>query len=529
MDIDYMDHYRIFSFSPRTFANALDLNRDLAALGFHNVWIIDPAIRAESSPGVSRVFDTGMAQNVWVKQSDGKTAYHGNQWPSQDSDKSMRTFSLFPDFTSPLVRTWWATQFKDFLLNGVDGVWNDMNEPAVFVDSHTMPDDNRHIGDSSLINYDGHPQGAARAAGPHARYHNVYGMLMARSTREGIGAAAPERRPFVLARANFIGGQRYAAAWTGDNTANWEHLKMSIPMILNLGLSGQPFAGADIGGYRYSKDEKPQLTKEDDAKLFARWLGFGALYPFSRSHYEHDFGPQGTAPGWQREPWSFSAEIVESNRRAVDRRYRLMPYLYTAFYEASTSGLPVMNPLFFADPMDPKLRGVDDSFLLGRDLLVTVQVDPAVVKKPVLPKGIWHQIGFPVDGEKNPATDIDTPNLAGLYVRGGAIVPTGPLMQYTDEKPLDPVTLLICLDNQGEANGILYEDAGEGFDYLKGAYRLTTYHASEANGNVVVTSSAEGKLPPSSRAVAVRVFWHDKEFTGSGKEGSPISIAVPQP
>jgi Glycosyl hydrolases family 31/Galactose mutarotase-like len=266
MDIDYMDHYRIFSFSPQTFGDAPDLNHDLAALGFHNVWMIDPAIRAESSPGVSRVFDTGMAQNVWVKQSDGKTAYHGNQWPIQDPDKSMRTFSLFPDFTSPPVRTWWGTQFKDFLSKGVDGVWNDMNEPAVFVDAHTMPDDNRHLGDPSLTDYDGHPQGAARAAGPHIRYHNVYGMLMARSTREGIASVAPERRPFVLARANLIGGQRYAAAWTGDNTANWEHLRMSIPMILNLGLSGQPFAGADIGGYRYSKDDKPQLTKQDDAK-----------------------------------------------------------------------------------------------------------------------------------------------------------------------------------------------------------------------------------------------------------------------
>jgi alpha-glucosidase len=529
MDIDYMDHYRIFSFSPRTFADAPDLNHDLAALGLHNVWMIDPAIRAESSPGVSRVFDTGMAKNVWVKQSDGKTAYHGNQWPIQDPDKSMRTFSLFPDFTSPSVRTWWGTQFKDFLSKGVDGVWNDMNEPAVFVDAHTMPDDNRHVGDPSLVDYEGQPQGAARAVGPHTRYHNVYGMLMARSTREGIAVAAPARRPFVLARANFIGGQRYAAAWTGDNTANWEHLKMSIPMILNLGLSGQPFAGADIGGYRYSKDEKPQLTKEDDAKLFERWLGFGALYPFSRAHYERDFGPQGTPPGWQREPWTFSNEIVETNRRAIDRRYRLMPYLYTVFHEASIGGLPIMRPLFFVDPKDSQLRGIDDSFLLGSDLLVAVQVDPVAVRNPILPKGIWRQIGFPLDGQNESGVDIDTPNLPRLYVRGGAIVPTGPVMQYTGEKPLDPVTLLVCLDDQGKANGTLYEDAGDGFDYLKGAYRLTTYHATEANGHVEVTSRTEGNFPPSNRSLSLRILWHGKEFNGNGKEGSPISIGVAGP
>ena len=505
MDIDYMDHYRIFSFSPKTFADAPDLNRDLKALGFHNVWIIDPAVRAEAAPRASRVFDTGMARNVWVRKSDGRTPYRGNQWPSQDPDKSMRTSSLFPDFTSPSVRTWWAGLFRDFLSKGVDGVWNDMNEPAVFVDSHTMPDDNRHTGDPALFDFNGRPQGVDRAIGPHTRYHNVYGMLMARATREGLADAAPERRPFVLARANFIGGQRYAAAWTGDNTANWEHLQMSIPMILNLGLSGQPFAGADIGGYRYPKEERRPLNKEDDAKLFERWLGIGSLYPFSRAHYERNFGPAGTpTPGWSREPWAFPHEAVRSNRLAIDRRYRLLPYLYTLFHDASTSGLPIMTPLFFADAKDPKLRGVDDSFLLGTDLLVAAQVDPVAVKKPILPRGIWQRFGFSLEDEKNGGTDIDEPNLPSLYLRGGSIIPTGPIMQHTGEQPLGEVTLLICLDEQGKAMGTLYEDAGDGLDYLKGAYRLTTYHASEVGGKVLVTSSAEGKLPSINRPISVR-------------------------
>ena len=530
MDIDYMDHYRIFSFSPQTFADAKDLNDDLADLGLHNVWMIDPAVRAEKSVGVTRVYDSGMAQDVWVKLADGKTPYHGSQWPEQDPDKTMRTFSLFPDFTSPAVRTWWSGQFKDFLAKGVDGVWNDMNEPAVFVDQpHTMPDSNRHAGDPSLPNYAGQqPQGVARASGSHVRYHNVYGMLMAESTRTAIAGAAPNRRPFVLARANFIGGQRFAAAWTGDNTANWEHLRMSIPMILNLGLSGQPFAGADIGGYRYSKDEKPPLTKEDDGKLFARWLGIGALYPFSRAHYERNFGPPGVAPpGWRREPWAYPSDLVESNRRAIERRYRLLPYLYTVFYEASTTGLPVMRPLFFADPKDPQLREADESFLLGDDVLVAAQVDPTVVKVPRLPAGMWHKFGIPADDEKT-GTDIDEPNLPGLYLRGGAIHPLGPLIEYTGEKPLDPLTLLISLDDKGEASGLLYEDAGDGMEYLNGAYRLATYHARMAEGKIVVTSTAEGQLPAPARSVAVRVFWHEQEFAASGKEGEPISIPVPQ-
>jgi alpha-glucosidase len=533
MDIDYMDHYRIFSFSPKTFADASDLNHDLAELGFHNVWMIDPAVRAENAPGASRVFDTGTQQDVWVKVQDGKTVYHGNQWPHQDPDKSMQTYSVFPDFTSPRVRAWWKTQFKDYLAKNVDGVWNDMNEPAVFVDQpHTMPGTNRHAGDPALIDYQGQSQGPARAAGPHTRYHNVYGELMAQSTREGIASNRPTRRPFVLARANYIGGQRYAAAWTGDNTANWEHLKMSIPMLLNLGLSGQPFAGADIGGYRYSKDEKPLLTQADDGKLFERWLGFGALYPFSRAHYERNFGPPGTpAPGWRREPWTYPPDIADTNRRAIDRRYRLLPYLYTVFHEAGTTGLPVMRPLFFADPKDPALRNVDDSFLIGSDLLVAVQVEPAAVNPTVLPKGPWHKVGFPVDDpsahESGGATDIDTPNLPALYLRGGAIVPTGPLTQYVDEKPLNPVTLLVHLDDLGTATGTLYEDAGDGFDFTRGAYRLTTYRAAISNGSVIITTDTEGHWGGPARSVAVRLFWHDREFTGEGKEGERISISLP--
>ncbi|WFU44149.1 glycoside hydrolase family 31 protein [Bradyrhizobium sp. CB82] len=530
MDIDYMDHYRIFSFSPKTFADAPDLNRDLAALGVHNVWMIDPAVRAETSSGASPVFDTGVAQNVWVKAADGKGPFRGNQWPIQDPDKTMRTYSLFPDFTSPSVRTWWGTLFKDFRAKGVEGVWNDMNEPAVFVPSHTMPDDNRHLGDPALTGYDGHPQGNGRAAGLHIRYHNVYGMLMARATREGMASAALDHRPFVLARANYIGGQRYAAAWTGDNTANWEHLRMSIPMILNLGLSGQPFAGADIGGYRYSKDEKQPLSKDEDAKLFARWFGIGAMYPFSRAHYERNFGPKGTpAPGWAREPWAFSSDVVRSNRAAIDRRYRLLPYLYTVFHEASSSGLPVMSPVFFADPKDLQLRSVDDSFLVGSDLLVAAQVDPTAVKEPTLPKSDWHRFGLPLEEEKPGNTDIDAPNLPRLYQRPGSVIPTGPSMQHTDEKPLDPLTLLVSLDEQGKASGSLYEDAGDGFDYLKDGYRLTTYRASEADGKVVVTSSAVGKLPLPDRSLTVRVFRKGKEFVATGKDGTALSIAVGTP
>jgi alpha-glucosidase len=182
-------------------------------------------------------------------------------------------------------------------------------------------------------------------------------MLMVRATREGVAAARPDRRPFVLTRSNFIGGQRYAATWTGDNKSDWQHLAWSIPMVLNLGLSGQPFAGPDIGGF----------SGNADATLFARWMGIGALLPFARGHSIKD--------SVDHEPWSFGPECEATCRLALNRRSRLMPYLYTLFREASLTDVPVARPVFFADPKDAALRDVDDCFLLGPDLLIRACVD----------------------------------------------------------------------------------------------------------------------------------------------------------
>ncbi|MCA9300810.1 MAG: hypothetical protein KDA28_17190, partial [Phycisphaerales bacterium] len=204
MDIDYMDGFRCFTFDPATFPDPTALNDDLHEQGFHTVWMIDPGIKKEDGYAV---YDSGTAIDAWVKTADGST-YVGDVWPGA---------CVFPDFTNDAVRTWWAGLYADFLATGIDGVWNDMNEPAIFnVASKTMPLDNLHRADEAF----GGP-------GSHAIFHNVYGMQMIRATREGITSLRPERRPFVLSRANFIGGHRYGATWSGDNTANWWHLEAS--------------------------------------------------------------------------------------------------------------------------------------------------------------------------------------------------------------------------------------------------------------------------------------------------------------
>ncbi len=489
-DIDYMDEYRVFTFDKTQFPNPAKLNADLHDGGYHTIWMIDPGIKAE--PGYF-VYDQMESGDHWIKTAAGEP-YKGAVWPGQ---------CVFPDYTRPETREWWAGLYADFLKVGIDGVWNDMNEPAVFnVASKTMPEDNQHRGGGGL------------PPGPHARYHNVYGMLMAAATREGIAAAKPDKRPFVLTRANYIGGQRYAATWTGDNSAEWIDLENSIPMILNLGLSGQPFSGPDIGGF----------NADGDGDLFARWMGFGSLLPFARGH---------TAKGnINKEPWAFGASVEQTCKAAIERRYRMMPYFYTVFREAALTGLPVARPLFFADPRDPALRSEDDAFLIGSDVLVSAKVTPLRDRVVAMPRGVWNRL--PVDPESATA-DNDLPE---LFIRAGAIVPLGPVMEYTGEKPLDPVELIVSLDDNGHAEGFLYEDAGDGFGYMKNEYLFSRYMADTRDGIVTVRlASAEGGLRRPERQLSVRLFVNASaklpaatikagEYRSTAKDGANVQFDV---
>lgn len=468
MDIDYMDEYRVFTFDEEQFPDPAGLNAWLDEKGFSNIWMIDPGVKKET--GYS-IYDSGTALDVWTKNAKGET-FTGEVWPG---------VCVFPDYFNEDVRTWWAGLYKDFMALGIDGVWNDMNEPAVFnVESKTMPEDNVHYADEAL-----------GGTGSHARYHNVYGMQMIRATREGVMATNPTKRPFVLSRANFIGGQRYGATWTGDNSANWAHLEMSIPMTLNLALSGQPFAGPDIGGFAYN----------GDGELYARWMGFGTLMPFARGH---------TAKGnIDKEPWSFTPEVEATCRRALERRYRLMPYIYTLFHESSVSGMPIAMPTFFADPSDPALRSEDDSFLLGPDLLVGVRATPEGDRTQVLPAAVdgveWAEFDFPsFDGGRD-SKDSDLPV---LRIRPGAIIATAPVTQYFGDRPdsRDEITLIVHLDANGLARGELYEDAGEGYGYQDGEYLHTVFEAHLDGTRVhVTTGGSEGDMKFPDRTIKVRV------------------------
>lgn len=476
MDIDYMDGYRIFTFNPQTFPDPAALNRDLHIRGFHSAWMIDPGAKVDST---YFVYKSGTANDVWVKTAQGKE-FHGDAWPGA---------CAFPDFTQPKTVRWWADLYKDFLDKGVDGVWNDVNEPQISnTPTGTMPEDNKHLGGDKI------------PAGPHLKYHNVYGYLMVKASREGIMKARPQNRPFILTRSNFFGGQRFAATWTGDN-ASWEsHMTMSVPMILTLGLSGQPFSGADVGGFLFNPD----------ANLFGRWMALGAFYPFSRGH--------ACAGTINKEPWAFGQKVEDVSRMALERRYVLLPYYYTLLHEASETGMPIMRPVFFADPKDTLLRAEEQAFLIGENLLVV----PEWAQNPALPKGIWRNLSL------IPGDDKDSYQ-AKLKIRGGAIIPTGKIIQNTNEKSLDPLTLLVCLDEKGEAHGTLYWDEGDNWSFKDGNYSFQHFTAIRTADNKVQVkiTQKKGKYITENNDMAIVKIITDKgiyQASGNLVEGIEVQL-----
>ncbi|KAF8024369.1 hypothetical protein BT93_F1528 [Corymbia citriodora subsp. variegata] len=481
MDIDYMDGFRCFTFDKDRFSDPKSLVDSLHQDGFKAIWMLDPGIKREEG---YFVFDSGAKSDVWIKAADG-TPFVGEVWPGP---------CVFPDFTQSKVRHWWAQLVHNFVSNGVDGIWNDMNEPAVFKSvTKTMPESNIHRGDDEL--------GGVQN---HSHYHNVYGMLMARSTYEGMKSANENKRPFVLTRAGFVGSQRYAATWTGDNLSNWDHLHMSISMVLQLGLSGQPLSGPDIGGF----------AGNATPKLFGRWMGIGAMFPFCRGHSEMDTN--------DHEPWSFGEECEEVCRLALKRRYRFLPHIYTLFYMAHKMGTLVASPTFFADPKDPRLRTLENSFLLG-PLLVCASSMPHQESNDlqhVLPKGIWLSFDF----------DDAHRDLPVLFLQGGSIIPLGPPHQHVGEATLsDDLTLLVALNEHGTAKGILFEDDGDGYKYLEGEYLLTHYIAERESSLVTIrVHTEEGSWKRPKRRLHVMLLLGGGAMVDAwGMDGDTIQITLP--
>jgi alpha-glucosidase len=375
LDIDYMDGYRVFTWDSERYPDPAGMLKGLANQGYRAISIVDPGVKHD--PGYA-VYDDGIEQDVFCRTEGGDT-YIGQVWPGN---------TVFPDFATPEARSWWGALNAKHVESGLAGIWNDMNEPAT-----------GEIAPQAML-FD---KGRAK----HERYHNQYALLMAMGTIEGLKAARPQDRTFILSRAGFAGIQRYAANWMGDNQARWDHLWVSMPMACGFGLSGQPFVGADIGGFQ--GDTNPEL--------FLRWMQMGVLTPFCRNHSETNNVDQ--------YPWSFGPEIHDLAREAVRLRYRLMPYIYSAFVRASETGEPVQRPLVLDYQGDPQVVDLDDQYLFGRDLLVAPVTEQGQTSRTVyLPEGDWYDWHT---GELHPGGQritVETPlERLPLYARAGAAIP----------------------------------------------------------------------------------------------------------
>lgn len=435
LDIDYMEDYRVFTSSQERFPEFKEMIAELGKNNFRVVTIVDPGVKKDPK---YFVFNDGKKHGYFCKRQDGKL-FLGKVWPGP---------SAFPDFLREDVRLWWAAQHGFYTENGVSGIWNDMNEPALFgqqvplpVEATELPDIDNQLFVHSL------PEGNVG----HFEVRNVYGHCMNWATYDGLMALNPDKRPFVLTRAGYAGIQRFAAVWLGDNYSWWDHLRLSIPMLLNMGISGVPFCGVDIGGFK----------NHSSPELLVRWYAVGMFYPFFRNHCDK--------LGYSQEPWAFGPAVEDQCRRLIEWRYRLLPYIQTLFYENLRTGAPLMRPLFWDYPEDPHCRNVSDEFLFGHDILVAPILDRGCKTRTVyLPKGLWHPFegGEPLEGGRLYHVTFELGDVPA-FVRDGAIIPCCDIVQSTIDFDYSPVTFM-CYG--AKSAGFYFEDDGESLEYERGSF-----------------------------------------------------------
>ena len=498
LDIDFQKEHRPFTVDTDRFPHFQQLLSDLKKENFHVVVITD--LHIAKIPDGYDPYDSGEAGDHFVKNPDG-SMYVGTVWPG---------LSVFPEFTRQKTRDWWGSLYKDFLSEGVAGFWNDMNEPSVFLSQNlTMPDNAQHRIEE--------PGFRPRTAS-HLEIHNVYGMENSRATYEGLLRLNPDLRPFVLTRAAYAGGQRYAATWTGDNTSSWNHLRLTTPMLLNLGLSGFGLCGADAGGF----------IGTPGPELLTRWTELATFQPIDRNHSNKGSG--------DKEVWVHGPEQEAIRRRYIEERYRLLPYIYTAVEELSRTGLPVVRPLFLEFPnattdLHPLDLDAGNEFLFGPDLLVAPspfpeQPDSYEVK---LPQGVWYDYW---SGEKVQAAasekDANSGNLLiqpkldtlPVYVRGGAILPLQPLTQSTEERPQGSLVLRVYPGS--DCHGSLYMDDGKTLAYTRGVFLRVEFSCEVSpKGLSLHLGQHQGSFQPWWKQIHLEVYGWEAAVANVSLDGKP--------
>ncbi|MDA3875024.1 MAG: DUF5110 domain-containing protein [Kiritimatiellae bacterium] len=441
LDIDYMRGYRVFTFNDQHFPN---LEADLAEIqsdGQKVVPILDPGVKIDPEWDIYR---NGMDQDVFCLNQTGHT-FCGQVWPGD---------TAFVDYPRKNAADWWSQQVETFAQLGIEGCWNDMNDPSVgFVDYEDML-------------WNGGQE-------PHWTTHNQFANDMVEATREGFLRAHPDLRPFLLSRSGYIGIGRHAAIWHGDSCSNDHWLRLAIPTALNLSLSGVPFNGPDLGGFALNTN----------ARLFEDYHKACFLFPFCRNHTASD-----TA---QQEPWAFGNEITARIRSYIRARYFLRPYLYQLFIQHEERGDPILRPLFydFPDPDNATMMTLDDQFMVGSALMQAPIVDTPRERRVVLPSGRWWNFmtGRWINGGRS-LTVTPTPEATPLYGRGGQAFVSTCDMPESHEWNTQNLDLHLVLEpgTDSSITGDVYTDDGTSFAYQKGQRTQIQYQASVKNRTLTI-------------------------------------------
>ncbi len=425
-DINYMDNYKVFTWSNK-YPDVKGMMNQMKQMGFDLVTIIDPGVKVEKG---YKQYDEGVANNYFAKYPDGRN-YIGHVWPGR---------CHFPDFTKPSAIAWWGKSFKEaYVDNGIRGFWNDMNEPAAW--GREFP---------NLIEFG---EGANKKT--LFTVKNAYGLLMAKATYLGTKSLLNGQRPFVLTRAAYSGVQKYAAQWTGDNVSTDEHMLLGFRLLNSMGLSGVPFVGMDIGGF----------MGNPTPELFVRWMSLGAYTPFFRNHTAIDNN--------YREPWLFNDMNTARIKKILEQRYVLMPYLYSSFYQAHETGMPVNRMLAIDYTFDDRVyqSTYQNQFLFGCNMLVCPVASTQKILDVYLPGNtLWYRFSDNKKYEGNQPYYVASPlDDLPVFIKAGAIIPMQSVVQNTKEKG-DGILYLHVWKGDKKTAFTYYEDDGETYQYEQGNY-----------------------------------------------------------
>ncbi len=451
LDIDYMNGFKVFTFDQDRFPDVAKLSQWARSQGVRLVCIVDPGVKAEAGYAV---YDQALERDFLVKTWRGEPIV-GEVWPDP---------AVWPDFSRSAVQNWWGDLHQSYLEGGIAGIWNDMNEPSCF-SFHSPHIDPRKVIGKTL------PDDARHGNRTHLEIHNVYALGMAQATFEGLKRLAPEQRPFVLTRAGYAGIQRYSAVWTGDNSSHWEHLELSISMLLGLGISGVPFVGSDIGGF----------ASHSSGELLLRWTQAGVFYPLMRNH-----SAQGTEA---QEPWRFGEQWLEPIRLALELRYRLLPVLYSLMEQAEQTGTPALRPMFWEHPTDGVASSLSDQFYFGPAVLVAPVLRPHHRHRSVyFPSSDWMRLDTLEQGARYAqgwATVSAPLEQIPMFLRPGGILPLAEVAQHSTHAHWQNLTLMVNACASGETTLLL--DDGEGY-----GERQHAHFSLERYENHVVLKCSEG-------------------------------------